>query len=211
MNSLHQSRLDEGVPVTVIFTSRVVVFLVSLAVARSTYSPGAVNVAFTTAFPSFTAMAAGSNSTAAGPRKTSHETESPWMRGRGGGAIDGTLVGAPGDPGGSRKVGGFSEVPPVRCLPGLGSPWSVTSAVSVSVDGRLTDVALVETASVGASLGVFMFSRVSPGTSSISHSGCSHPTARSVFPCVVSVHTTSAFLPKSRGTVTLNTRWLNRR
>src|SRR5437773_1805883 len=148
-----QGRLVDRGSVTVTFTSRAVDLCVSLARARRTYSPGAVNVAVVTAFPSFTAATEGSNSTAAGPRHTSHVTDSPCTRGRGGGAIDGTLVGEPGGiPSGKRKVGGFSEVPPLRPLPGAGSPSSVTSAVNVSVDGRLTDVGPFDTLKVGVLL-----------------------------------------------------------
>ena len=48
-----------------------------------------------------------------------------------------------------------------------------------------------------------------PAAASISHSGLSHPTARSVFPRTVNVQINSR-LPKSAGTLTLKSRRLNR-
>ena len=53
----------------------------SLAVARSTYVPGAVKCAVVTALPSATAIGPeGSNTTLAGPRYSSHVTVSPLGR-----------------------------------------------------------------------------------------------------------------------------------
>src|SRR5258706_9885604 len=180
---------------------------VSVARARNTYSPGRVNVALKTAFPSSALAAGGVNVTAPGPRHTNQDTCSrPVTLGGAGRSTWGTLTGVVALNSELSNAGGRLALPPPPRAPrprGAGNPSSVTVAVSVNVSVTAMRGA-PESASVGG-----LFAATSPplplpvpvpGTA-ISQSGRSHPTARSDCPWTTNVQT-SSFLPQSPGTVT---------